>query len=88
MYDTVINNQGNVTSTDEYILLGAACLKAKLGILFALFRIFSCRFLFLFCFVCSLLLVMVYFGVCPRGFGIGLVKKHRRSIVQSLGSFC
>lgn len=43
-YDRVINNQGNVTSTDEYILLGAACLKAKLGI--------HLRFLeFLFCFV-------------------------------------
>lgn len=50
MYDRVINNQGNVTSTDGITyFFGAACLKPKLGINLRFLEFFFCFILF-FCF--------------------------------------
>lgn len=68
MYDRVINNQGNVTSTDGITyFFGAACLKPKLGInLRFLDFFFLFYFVFLFLFIHYSLLVMgfLFWSVC------------------------
>lgn len=49
MCDRVINNQGNVTSTDGITyFFGAACLKPKLGINLRFLEIFFCFFVFVY----------------------------------------
>lgn len=73
MYDRVINNQGNVTSTDGITyFFGAACLKPKLRNKFALFRFFLVLFIH-----CYSLLVMgvLKFGVCVSARGWWYVRE-------------
>ena len=68
MYDRVINNQGNVTSTDGITyFFGAACLKPKLGINLRFLEFFFLfYFVFLFLFIHYSLLVMgfLFWSVC------------------------